>query len=122
MNDKTIQLLTTLAEKLGTTTEYLWGVLLKQAPISGVINGGILLALAVSAVVAAIFVYGKTNPPPKTKENPYPQPEWDGDPFLVWLAVALWVVLVVVLITANLALVVAALINPEYWALKQILN
>ena len=35
MDDKTLQALTALANKLGTTAEYLWGVLLRQAPLTG---------------------------------------------------------------------------------------
>lgn len=37
MNDKVLEALQTLAEKLGVTAEHLWGVLLKQAPIDGTI-------------------------------------------------------------------------------------
>ena len=36
MNDQTLELIRDLAEKLGTTTEHLWGVLVTQAYISGV--------------------------------------------------------------------------------------
>jgi hypothetical protein len=38
MDDKTFQALTNLATKLGTTAEHMWGVLLRQAPITGVID------------------------------------------------------------------------------------
>ena len=36
MNDQTLELIRDLAEKLGTTTEHLWGVLMTQAFISGI--------------------------------------------------------------------------------------
>lgn len=37
MEEKTIKLIEQLAQKLGTTTEYLWAVLLKQAPIDATV-------------------------------------------------------------------------------------
>jgi len=38
MNDQTTKLLTDLSNKLGTTAEYLWGVLVRQAYVDGVIS------------------------------------------------------------------------------------
>lgn len=38
MNEQTVKLVEQLAQKLGTTTEYLWNVLIKQAPISAAID------------------------------------------------------------------------------------
>ncbi len=38
MDEQIEKLLRELAEKLGTTAEHLWGVLMRQAPISGVIG------------------------------------------------------------------------------------
>lgn len=52
MNDNTRQLLEQLAVKLGTTVEHLWGVLIRQAPVSGLIS--ILGYIAVIAVLAEI--------------------------------------------------------------------
>ena len=53
MNDQTVQLLRELAEKFGTTTEHLWGVLIKQAYISGV--GDLITSIAFA--LAAIYVF-----------------------------------------------------------------
>ena len=38
MNEQTTKLIEQLAQKLGTTTEYLWSVLLKQAPIDATVT------------------------------------------------------------------------------------
>ena len=38
MNEQTTILLQKLSESLGTTSEYLWAVLIKQAPISATIS------------------------------------------------------------------------------------
>jgi len=53
MDEKTAQMLEKLAQKLGTTSEYLWGVLLKQAPIAAIIELiGILLC-----VIFGVFIW-----------------------------------------------------------------
>ena len=38
MEDKYLKLIEALAEKSGTTSEHLYGVLVKQAPITGVVD------------------------------------------------------------------------------------
>lgn len=38
MNEQTLKILSDLSNKMGTTTEYLWTILLKQGPISGIID------------------------------------------------------------------------------------
>lgn len=38
MNEQTAKLLEQLASKLGTTSEYLWNILLKQAPIDATVT------------------------------------------------------------------------------------
>lgn len=50
MDDKTLEALTTLANKLGTTAEYLWGVLIKQAPITVAIELSVMVAWVAVAV------------------------------------------------------------------------
>lgn len=123
MDDKTLQALNILADKLGTTAEYLWGVLIKQAFISGVVDAITLLSLAVAVVISGIFIYGKGKVPPKTQDDPYPHAEWDSEiQMMVWAFYLLAAAFVLVAISINLSTVVAAFMNPEYWALKQILK
>ena len=43
MENTALKLLETLATKLGTTTEYVWSVLVKQAPISAITNASYLI-------------------------------------------------------------------------------
>ncbi len=120
MDDKTLQALTALAQKLGTTAEYLWGVLLKQAPITGLVHLALLISLVVMAVWWTRVVIDKTTEK-EVKGFCYPRAEWESDEALgAWLSVALTVLHALFFVTTNLADTVAALLNPEYWALKQI--
>ncbi|MGB4574573.1 MAG: hypothetical protein WBI79_06225, partial [Kiritimatiellia bacterium] len=50
MNEATAKLIEELAAKLGTTAEHLWGVLVRQAPISATVNAALTLAWVVALV------------------------------------------------------------------------
>ena len=121
MDDKTIQILNALAEKLGTTSQYLWGVLLKQAPISGVVSLLSVSAIIIAAVLWCRFVKMKTTKPLRTEENHYPSADWsDEGAELAWISVAIVILLASIATISGINSIVAALFNPEYWALKQI--
>ena len=123
MDDKTLNALTALAEKLGTTAEYLWGVLLKQAPITGVIDMLVIAAWVAAVVIWARFVQRKTNKPAPTEDDRYPSAEWENEgAFFSWVSVFILCVIVALMAGSCLSTTVAALANPEYWALKQILK
>lgn len=123
MDDKTLQALTALANKLGTTAEYLWGVLLRQAPITGVINLAVMAAWVAMAVLLLRWVRSKTRVPPKTEDERYPRAEWDSDgAFFAWAGSIAFAALVAVIVGLELSGAIAALVNPEYWALRQILK
>ena len=49
-----------LAEKLGVAAEHLWGVLIRQAPISGITNILVSIAWIVGAIWTFRFVKSKT--------------------------------------------------------------
>ena len=53
MDSQSAVVIQNLANKLGTTSEYLWAVLIKQAPISGTVDL-ILYALTVAVIVVAL--------------------------------------------------------------------
>jgi hypothetical protein len=123
MNAETLNVITLLANKLGTTAEYLWGVLLKQAPISGTIDLMIMGAWLIIAVMWSKFVYKKTKPPEATENDRYPDAEWNSEPaFCAWVSAALLWVTVGLTVSDSIGGAVAALVNPEYWALRQILK
>lgn len=123
MNQETLTALTALANKLGTTAEYLWCVLLKQAPITGAIDLTILVTLGIATFLVGKFLYKKTSRPKPTRDSPYPQAEWtEGDAAIPWAVFLVLALFVVIFIATNLTLAISALINPDYWALKQILK
>lgn len=123
MDDKTLTAFTALAQKMGTTAEYLWGVLLKQSPITGAIDLAVMAAWVVAVVWLFRIVRRNTTKPIETPENKSPHAQWSDE-----LCAAAWVSVVIVglvtalIVGASLSSTAAALLNPEYWALKQILK
>lgn len=110
MNEDALKTLAAMAEKMGTTADHLWQVLLRQAPISGLIDLCVMLAWLAASVAMLRLAHKKQD---------------SGDEGLV---VALWAGAVCVLaisaviISCGASSVIAAFLNPEYWALMQILN
>lgn len=117
MNKETLDLLQQLAAKLGTTAEHLWAVLIKQAFISACTD----FLFYVITVALLWFAIKKT-------------PKWaqiisntDSDFIEIGGTAAVvvgWVLVGGLVIAALICIpdTIAALANPEYWALKQILN
>ena len=111
MDDKTLSALTLLATKLGTTSEYLWSALLRQAPISGIADI-IFLALWGALLVRLVIWMNK-----KAKNI------MDAEAaFLGWVGVWSMIFLYVIIVSLNLNILIASFANPEYWALKQIIK
>jgi hypothetical protein len=112
MDEKYAQLLETLATKLGTTAEHLWGVLLRQAPISGAVDLALCIILAAVAWKLIALVKRKTADP---------ESEWRFDPLpAVFFALVATILSGVALL--SIPGIVSAFANPEYWALKQLLS
>lgn len=111
MNKETIDLLRDMAEKLGTTTEYLWGVLIQQAYVSGLLSVAYvaLLLTVFIALIAALVIHIKRSD--DTEEV--------NISIFVLIAVS---ILGAIMISHGVGDAVTALANPEYWALKQIIK
>ena len=124
MDQNTLQALTALAAKLGTTAEYLWGVLLRQAPITGATDLIVMTSWVTAVVLWARFVSRQTAKPAPTAEDRYPSAAWDDDlgVALAWASVVAIAAITALIIGSSLSTTVAALVNPEYWALRQILK
>jgi hypothetical protein len=123
MTDNTLAHLAALADKLGTTAEYLWAVLIKQAPIHGTMTIITIVALTIGFVLLARLVMRKTRRPEATEDNPYPHAEW-ADEFgvIAWFLLVFFGSLTVMAWAIELPAAITALIHPEYWALSQILK
>ena len=112
------ELLGKLADKLGTTVEKLWSVLLKQAPISGVIDLALCVALVIASIFIFRFVQNKTTP---QEEERYA--DWDDEgKFFAWAGTAIFIAIAGVFIMCSVESIVSAFFNPEYWALTKILS
>lgn len=126
MDHNTLQALTALANKLGTTADQLWAVLLAQAPIDAAIS--VVQALICIGVTAGwlLLVYRKTRMHEVAGSSgryTYADTEWTGEAaFFAW--VAGFVLLVFSLVTASYAIrqATVAVLNPNYWALTQVLK
>lgn len=117
MDGQTMIILEKLAEKLGTTVEHLWGVLVNQAPISAAVDMLITIILWVLAVLWLRKVRENT----KKNEDGYK--EWDYEPAgFAWICVFALFVISFMVTVSSLPLIVAGFANPEYWALKQLIK
>jgi len=113
MDEKTVALIEALAEKFGVTAEHLWGALLRQAPISGVVDLVVSVLLIASAVTLALIVKSKT-------AN---QAKLDMIDFMgAWTITAMLVIPATLVALSLVENVVAAFFNPEYWAMSKIMG
>ena len=122
MNEQTEKLILELAEKLGTTAEHLWGVLVKQAQINAAIDLLIMIVVLGISLVWYRLVKSKTTKPPISNDDPYPYAEWSDEfAIIAWTLLAIWGVGALIALLCTISTVATALMNPEYWAIKQIL-
>lgn len=109
MNDQTALLLKQLADKLGTTTEYLWAALLKQAPITCTVQLTILLLMFIAGALLLIPTY-------KCYKD-------DDEAWYGFSAFSMCLLLASLLSFAVAGgTILSGFYNPEYWALQQVLS
>ena len=123
MDEKYQQLIEALAVKLGTTAEHLWGVLVRQAPISGAVD--LVLCILIAAVTAwwVRLVMRKTKCPNETEDNRYPRAEWQNEgAFIAWIVTVIAGVMAMACIIGSGQGIVAAFANLEYWALMKLVK
>jgi hypothetical protein len=114
MNEQLIGLVDKLAVKLGVAVEILWAALIKQAYVSNIVN------LVAFFILAAISIWGFKFVSNKTKDGG----EWDNldSGGIAWLFWGAYTIVIALIICLNLSGTVSGIINPEYWALKEILG
>ena len=107
-----------MAEKLGTTTEYLWSILLKQAPIFGYMYffGGFLI-LILGLLLYRFHKKCKANW--DVDKTLYDKDEWRWSLNIILLIVFL---IVSIMWLVNLPRAITSFMNPEYWALQEIIK
>ena len=116
MNEQTVKLIEELSVKLGVGAEMLWDSLLKQAPISATIDL-IFSAIFVAASVAIFLAIVRFRKSWRIYENT------ESFPFMAIMALLglLFVIFTTVAVGCSLQTNIAAFVNPEYWALKQLI-
>lgn len=112
MNETSEKLIRELAEKFGTTAEHLWGVLIKQAPVSSAVNLCFFIALGLVLKKAFKVVSAKADDSFNTETH-----KTIGR--VVWWIAAIAVLLI---LGCELERTAAGFFNPEFWALKTILS
>jgi len=117
MNEATTKLVEELATKFGTTAEHLWGVLVRQAPISGVCDAIAIVAWIIGLAWALRLVKSKTQKP----ESGYAEWEDEAFAFFAWMVWGITAAVVLIVAGVCFADIVASIVNPEYWALKQVM-
>lgn len=120
MNEQTTRLIEQLAQKLGTTAEYLWAVLLKQAPISAATDLFYLLMSIIGGII--LIKIHKSLCKKKGEYDTSIYEEHDGwlVPVMI-ISVIIWAVLFIASIS-SIGGIVNGFFNPEYWALNKVLS
>jgi len=118
-------LLTELAEKLGTTIEYLWGVLIKQAYVYA-ITMTIADVFMIACIIATIKLHVKFSKDLNAGNDDLPRlTMYDKHEYILSGIMSCAGVLSIVFMLAlvlSFSSIVTAYINPEYWALNKLLN
>jgi hypothetical protein len=117
MDEKTSALLEKLASKLGTTAEYLWAVLVKQARISATIDFVYIILIT----LAGVFLYKahiKLSKKDKSGDSIYSE----GEEMVIVPMLAAAVIFIFAAIWAFFSFgdIITAYFHPEFWALEQI--
>jgi O-antigen/teichoic acid export membrane protein len=116
MNEQTTKLIESLAAKLGTTAEYLWSVLVNQAYVSGIKSLiGIIISLLVSFALYKVYKFAAKKIDVEGED--------DNEGFWairILTGVAQIIPFILVLYYTSNAF--NAFMNPEYWALKELLD
>jgi len=119
MNEQTLAALTQLATKLGTNAEYLWGVLITQAPITATMDLFVLIAWVIPTIWWIMYVKRKTTRPAEGYAD------WGSDDtqtVFSWGSIIILIIGIAFAASCTIPNAITAFINPEYWALMQILR
>ena len=122
MNEQTAKLLEQLANKLGTTSEYLWTILLKQAPIDATVT--LLQTLFLFLVGWGLWKVHKkllSKPSGQDYDDSYYE-KYDLGAILPMVLVTVGWGIMMIICFCCFGSIVSGYFNPEYWALKEILN
>jgi len=120
MNPELTKLLNQLAGKLGTTTEYLWSVLIKQAQIDAITN---LMQMVIIWGFGYVLykIHRKLSKSNGYKHGGCLYDEYDGIGIVMIIVAMVWSFLALAAFFC-IGDVVNGFLNPEYWALNRVLS
>jgi len=121
METQIISFLREITNKLGTKAEYLWSILIKQAQISAITDLFYYLIVIISGVI--LYKYHKQF---SKKEYGYNKEytkyfEDDGTEIIMIALFILWLIFLLVSLM-SIEDTITKFINPEYWALKNLIK
>lgn len=125
MEEKAIEYIDALAANLGVAAEHVYGALLKQAMVSGVRSlVFIAICLAVSYAIIKMFkrIYADVK---DTNTDSIFVDGWhdlSAAGIIASFAGGITLFILFIAIIADISNATTALLNPEYWALKEILT
>lgn len=119
MNDEAIKLLESIASKLGTTTEYLWNVLLSEAKYDAIVSI-IQLTIMTVFIYFTIKLHIKFCKEIDDKNSIYYDNEYTVGLPMIFAAIISAIFIFIILM--GLPELISSIFNPEYWALKRILR
>lgn len=125
MNEQTAKLIEQLSQKLGTTTEYLWAVLLKQAQIQAMVTLFQFLLIAIFGYVLLKIHKSLSVKKDYNGYNGYNETGYSHYEEKVGIPMVIGVIIFVILaICAFFCIedVFNGFLNPEYWALSKALS
>lgn len=124
MDTNTALILEKLAEKLGTTTEYIWQILLNQATISAWTNISIfvfLILIGLGLFFLHLFLKNKRkiDGVMDTYYNSIHGDMWFS---IIGFSSIMWFLITTIFFFCSIDGVINAFVNPEYWAMDKLLN
>lgn len=115
MESNYTDLLRELASKLGTTSEYLWSVLLRQALFSAITD-----TIMIVIWMAVGYIIYKAHSRLEKKEEYY-YDNHAGIAVFMAISAAIWGI-VMLFCFFSVPSIINGLFNPEYWALNRVLE
>lgn len=107
------QMLENLAASLGLTVQQVWPWMVKQAVLEGWMN----IIIPLIGLLISGFIWYKASKHPWKKENSDPT-EWGFVGFLAGISFLVVLIVLAVIIQFSICMIN----NPEYYALKEIMN
>lgn len=128
MEEKAFEYIDAIAANLGVAAEHVYGALLKQAMISG-ISSLVYIPIYIAIIVAYVFMIRKIysdvseNKESMLVDNSYAyRGELSGISFTIMSIGGVLSLILFISVIFDINNAVTALLNPEYWALKEILD